>query len=528
MYSSPSATFQRRLTAPRLIGLAFTLFGLAACDSLWSRFAIDDPNSCAAANSNNPCTNQQTCNRSTGICEPNTLPPPNDPLTITKISPVSLPSEGGTIEILGGGLSANTTISIDTGVVTNLQSVPDRSKLIGTVPKAQKLCVPLDISIQRGNEQPLIVPSVFRYRFEPFTLQSQFSVGTIAGLKVSQLITAQMDNDGRLDLMVGHSNGFRLIYGPDGTAGNNSIAGQRTGSSDKFRVGKFTGSGNSDVISIQGATLYVESCSPALGGICNSKSTYTSQSTIRDAFVADVFSDPGNELIVVSSDATGKGTVSILKYNPVTIGTVAPSYTSSEDIVAASVGDRDLDGNDDTLFLSSAAKLYMLPFPPPGTATWISQILTNYGGGIGAPVLGRLDGDAIADLVVFSASSGKLLVANGKNNFTNLTSYAIPNVSAGSLAATALELQLADVNCDGASDIIVSTRDAGFGPYFFLNDGQGNYGSVATTPSGGGIPLSPGGPISVFDVDGDKVPDLFMRPPGASAQGLLFGRGKLP
>ena len=164
-------------------------------------------------------------------------------------------------------------------------------------------------------------------------------------------------------------------------------------------------SGNSDVIAIQGKSLYVEYCT----GFCTQKASYDSMSPIRDAFVADVLPDPGNELVAVISDVGIKGYVSVLKNSA---GMLAPDrtvYTASEDILDASAGDMNLDGTSDALYLITASKLSMLPMGPPGTPQWTPKTYSTLLGRLSAPVLGNLDGDGVADLVTYNPSKGTLL-----------------------------------------------------------------------------------------------------------------------
>ena len=68
-------------------------------------------------------------------------------------------------------------------------------------------------------------------------------------------------------------------------------------------------------------------------------------------------------------------------------------------------------------------------------------------------------------------------MAYGKNDFANFVAYGSAQFPPGT-AAESVEIQLADANCDGALDIVVSLRKTQNGPFFFLNDGQGNFGSI--------------------------------------------------
>jgi len=514
-------TFPDRTISKSLSKLVLPLCLLGGCDSLWRPFTVDDPSSCATTNGNNPCSDQQLCNRSTGRCEPKVTQPPLDPLSFSSITPGSLPLAGGPITIYGRGFSSDTTVAINNGAIGSIVPSADQTKLSGVAPRATQACVPLDVKLQRGNEAPLSIPGAFRYRFEPFSVQSLVSVGAVSGLQVNQLLLAPIDGDSRMDLVVGHSNGFRVLFAPDGVGAMLSTAGLRTGFLDKIRVGKLSNSGNSDVIAIQGKSLYVEYCT----GFCTQKASYDSMSPIRDAFVADVLPDPGNELVAVISDVGIKGYVSVLKNSA---GMLAPDrtvYTASEDILDASAGDMNLDGTSDALFLITASKLSMLPMGPPGTPQWTPKTYSTLLGRLSAPVLGNLDGDGVADLVTYNPSKGTLIVAYGKNDFANFVAYGSSQFPPGT-AAESVEIQLADANCDGALDIVVSLRNTQNGPFFFLNDGQGNFGNTLFRPDSGGFAPSAGGPFAMFDADGDKLPDIIMRSP--TGGGLMFGRGKLP
>ena len=117
-------------------------------------------------------------------------------------------------------------------------------------------------------------------------------------------------------------------------------------------------------------------------------------------------------------------------------------------------------------------------------------------------------------------------MAYGKNDFASFVAYGSSQFPPGT-AAESLEIQLADANCDGALDIVVSRRDTPNGPFFFLNDGQGKFGSTLNRPDPGGTAASAGGPFVIFDADGDKLPDVLMRS-ATGGSGLTLGRGKIP
>lgn len=522
-------TFLDHNISKSLSKLVLPLGLLGACDSLWSRFTVDDPNSCATLGGNNPCSDQQTCNFNSGKCEPKITQPPQGTLSFTSITPGSLPLSGGPITIVGSELTSDTTVLIDTGSVSGIVATADRTTLSGVAPRAPKACVPIDLKLQRGNEAPLLVPGVFRYRFEPFSIQPLTVFPAVSGLQVSQLLLAQMDGDPVMDLVIGHSNGFRILYAPNATGSLLSVSGQRTGMLDRIRVGKLSGSGNSDIIAVQGKSIYVEACNSIGAGGCVQKAKYDSTITVRDAFVADVLSDPGNELVAIISDNVAKGTVSVSKYGSPQLQAPQVVFSAGDDIVDASVGDMNLDGTSDALFLVTGTQLSMLPMLPTGTQgipQWTPKTYSTLLGRLSAPILGNLDGDGVADLVTYSPSKGTLIVAYGKNDFASFVAYGSSQFPPGT-AAESLEIQLADANCDGALDIVVSRRDTPNGPFFFLNDGQGKFGSTLNRPDPGGTAASAGGPFVIFDADGDKLPDVLMRS-ATGGSGLTLGRGKIP
>ena len=121
--------------------------------------------------------------------------------------------------------------------------------------------------------------------------------------------------------------------------------------------------------------------------------------------------------------------------------------------------------------------------------------------GPGATVAtGDMDGDGIPDIVALEPDQSRvdIIKVDAQGEFTLLPSHAFAGISGMTSIA------IADVNGDGAQDVVVSD---GSGVHVLLNDGHGVLTADASYPSGAG---SGAGPVSVTaaDLDGDGFPDL--------------------
>lgn len=501
-----------------------SVFALTGCDALWGGFVKEGTLTCVDTG----CSTSQVCNQSSGLCEVTTQPPtPLVPLMFKDLSPKFMPMAGGPIEISGSGLTADTRVTIDASAVTGVTTNPELTQLKGTAPKAQKVCVPLPLRLQRGSDFPIVIPAAFTYRFEPFTVQPWLAFNGVTS-KVSQLLPAQMDADNRLDLVVHHPLGFRVYYGPDGAGNANIAPGSSPAAYEKVRVGKLTGSQNTDVITIQGKTLTVEACQPGSGaqGTCSQKGRYDASGLIRDAFAMDALTDPNEELVMVIADPGVPGTINVAPVSNPTI-TKRTSLLTGTEIYAASSGDMNLDGKADTLFLVIPNALAVSAVTPVGGVQWPPQLISGTPDGLEAPITGNVDGDAVADVVAYAASKSSLYVLLGKSSLTQLNRYSIPIPPAMQTSPAGMDLQIYDVNCDGAGDIILSGHDAAYGPYVFLNNGQGEFTAPPTLISVGNFQPTQGGPFAVMDLNRDGLPDLILRP-AFGASGLNIGLGVVP
>ena len=186
-----------------------------------------------------------------------------------------------------------------------------------------------------------------------------------------------------------------------------------------------------------------------------------------------------------------------------------------------------LDGKADTLFLVIPNALAVSAVTPVGGVQWPPQLISGTPDGLEAPITGNVDGDAVADVVAYAASKSSLYVLLGKSNLTQLNRYSIPIPPAMQTSPAGMDLQIYDVNCDGAGDIILSGHDAAYGPYVFLNNGQGEFTAPPTLISVGNFQPTQGGPFAVMDLNRDGLPDLILRP-AFGASGLNIGLGVVP
>ena len=331
-----------------------------------------------------------------------------------------------------------------------------------------------------------------------------FSRSTIAlssngvNLDAATILPADLENDGRPDLIVGGSNTAVSVLRNQG----NGQFGAPVFYNDypaALTVGDFNGDGLPDVV---GANEYGNSTRVYLnegsGRLALPTFTYLPTSSSSEA-VADFNGDGKTDVVVNNYGATAANSLSELLNNgsggfqaPVMIAGVA-------DPILVQAADMNGDGKPDIVeagYASSTSTIAVLLGDGHGGFTESSSFTVP--GKVNSFVIGDFNGDGKPDLAASVGTDGaaSLVVAlgNGAGGFTSVTTTSVPY---GGLIAAG------DFNGDGKADLVIG--DTGSFPDVLVlkGDGSGGFSTLTTFTTAG---LVDG--LVVADFNGDGKPDI--------------------
>src|SRR4051794_5834786 len=337
------------------------------------------------------------------------------------------------------------------------------------------------------------------------------------------LAAADLDDDGRTDLVAGSANGATgMVSVLRGTATGGLAAplgspfGLATpGGVGALALGDLNDDGRTDVLATIGSgTVANDQLVPLAGdgtGALTAGTPITAREQLAGVALADLDGDGDLDALSASTTAVTADQLTVVEQSSsglAVAGTTGAPSTSLATGVAA--GDLDGDGTPDALVISRNAAT--------GSA-WVAA-----GSGLslspGTPVavgadpvavtIADVDGDGDRDGLVLDGSSALLTVLrnDGAGGLT-ATGVSVPGLGAGS------GLAAGDLNADGAADVVI-TDGAGADAAVLLGDGAGGFGAPAWLATGAG-PRSP----VIADLTGDGVPDIATADAAANALSLL-------
>ena len=344
---------------------------------------------------------------------------------------------------------------------------------------------------------------------------------------------ADMNLDGKLDIVAGLQNGQSRIYLKDGR-GDFTISqpfGPADGTTLSLALGDVNGDAAPDIVAGDETrgVIYLN----------NGKGVFYSGSVGDCAASPAAFGCFGanRTAAVALADVNGDGTL---------------------DIVAGSNLNAD-EGTQNAVYLNNGAGIFATAKSSDCALPENAQVLRCFGANDPSALIGRIaagdvDGDprASADIVVaYRGGKNAVYLNSGEGVFSTENSFDALAAPAGSLAldeetvlATAnnpaaaaraeRSLTLADVNADGAADVVAGTSLQG--AYVYLNDRAGQFSPVRATPFGTGNEAIAA--VAAGDVDSDGDLDLVVgndnqrsaiyrnNGAGAFAPGSNFGSSK--
>lgn len=276
---------------------------------------------------------------------------------------------------------------------------------------------------------------------------------------VASLVLADLNNDGRLDVVVGHNQGLStLMTQANGSLGPASqIAGLRA---DVMRVTDVNLDGNADIVVVHASSGLTVFTGNGIGGFSGQSNQPSITQGGVDLEMADVNGDGREDAIVTSALSVGTQ-IAVHYHNGVGgLGAATPiSLSGLQDVKGVAVGDINSDGRQDIVTTNGE-------FPP----SRITPILQNASGQLAQgnaissfsfpanASSADLDGDGDADLVVEHNDFdmlGAYLQTGGA--LTPETLYSLSS----SATASGYSLDLGDINSDGCTDAVLGNATNG-------------------------------------------------------------------
>jgi hypothetical protein len=481
--------------------------GISGCDSLWSPFTTDDPNSCASRPTVNPCNDQQTCNTATGKCEPVVSPPTLAPLVFGDINPnISPASGGGNVVVSGQGFTRSTVFRI-AGQPLQSSMYIDNEHIAGTIPRSPNRCGLVDISLTREDSANIQKSNLFRYSLKPLNVRpAQFSHQLSSA--INQIQVANMDGDANqiLDILISHNNGFTVLFSQGLGSRKESGISIPTGIGERIAIAKTQSVISPEIVLFNKSNKKLESYS--LNRVTLQYSLSKSTDIIGDVIniiPIDTNKDGTDEILLGISNSPGSSTLALYSLIPA-VAQFQPtsSINFTSDLGPLTTGDFDGDGITD-LALATGTKWRLITMDQATGSIKMPQI-TDIGSIIKSMTAGDFNGDGKSDLAIYTADNGNVFVLS--HNGAMLTLKNTITVGVPPVGFTP-SMQSYDINCDGLVDIAINQPTTN-GTDLKLSINNANNGGFDFIQSSS-MPnmFLKGNAFLITDYNQDSLPEIF-------------------
>lgn len=345
------------------------------------------------------------------------------------------------------------------------------------------------------------------------------------------VVAADLDEDGRLDLVAGDRNGDAgrvTVLRNTGTAGgvvsfgapaggpfDPGVAGAGVG---PVATGDFTGDGHPDVLAGMATGAVTDEVvlldGDGRGALTpDASGPITTRANLTGLAVADLDADDDLDALTAHEIGLSGSEMAVLRQTGAGLGFVN-SYGAGGTSMAMAVAVGQLDGTSgvDALVVSRNAGAGSA-WVATGTGVTFAPLIPVAVGPRPEHVrLADVDGDGDLDGIVLDGSTGliSVLLNDGDGNLT-AGSILVPGLGDGS------GLDVADLDGDGLVDLVVSDATADR-VGVLLGDGSGAFGPASWLPMGTGARSA-----IAADLTGDGIPDLVTADSGAGALSVRRG-----
>jgi sugar lactone lactonase YvrE len=328
------------------------------------------------------------------------------------------------------------------------------------------------------------------------------------GSSPNQVVSADVNGDGKLDLVVANQSGAMvtvLIGNGDGTYTASPSFGNNNGGVG-IAVGDFNGDGKLDIATANGSSVGI-----FLGngdGTFGTEQDFANTGSSKGVSAADVNGDGKLDLIVTDNGSgitimIGNGDGTFTQPNPALGTGGGPNFQLA---VADFNGDGKLDiafGNkyDNTLSLLLGN----------GDGTFQPQIVIPAGSAPKGCFAGDFNGDGHQDIILTNGngSSISVLLGNGDGTFQAEQTFAVgPNPWGAAVG---------DLNGDGKLDVAVANQDDGTVSVLFGN-GDGTFQPQQVIASSGAES------VAIGDANGDGSPDIAVPNSGSNTAAVFLNQ----
>ena len=318
----------------------------------------------------------------------------------------------------------------------------------------------------------------------------------------NEIVTADFDSDGKIDIVVGTSTALMILYGNgDGTFGTPQTILTWSGGISPYSAVDMNGDGKPDLVCTVSSQVLV--LTNTGGRAFGAPVAIPCNSSLGALATADFNGDGKKDIAVVAYNHIGSTSTDIFIFLNQGAGVYTQGATLNNIwiITGMKTADLNADGKAD-LLVSITTDIV----GTSGSSLYLGDGAGHFNGGGGAgtatanvdqTTVADFSGDGIMDYAIANSNDGSVSVIFGKGGGT----FGTPaNYGVGPYPD---HLFATDLDGDGRPDIVVESRDATY--FTVMRNQNGLFPNTVQFPIGSGFGC---GPLTVADFNGDGKPDV--------------------